>query len=99
MVQLKDEMFKAAEMFFSLPFEAKRRCNNDASCFYQWGETKIPSSGPGYRAMAEDVSFARDLRESFNFGFVSNKWPDHLKGFRAISERWRDALEQVSFKL
>jgi len=97
--QLKDEMFRAAEMFFSLPLEAKRRCNNDASCFYRCGETYIPSTGPGYRAMAEDANFARDLRESFNFGFVANKWPYELKEFRMVGERWRDALEQVSSKL
>jgi len=97
--QLQNDMLHASEAFFSLPSVTKLRCANDQSCMYRHGGIAIPSTGPGYRSIGGDSAFVHDLRESFNIGFVNNKWPSRMEWFKKTCELWRDAMAEISAEL
>ena len=64
----------AARRFFRLPDRAKLALSNRPELQYQVrnpqdGQTHaVPGSGNGYRAAGADIYFAKDQRESINFG-------------------------------
>lgn len=86
-----DAAMDAARSFFRLSNSAKLAVRNRPEMQYQvrnpWDGLvyAVPGSGNGYRAAGEDVYFAKDQRESINFGReqlepgedppYSNLWP------------------------
>lgn len=64
----------AARCFFRLPDSAKFAVRNRPEVQYQVRNPRdsqvyaVPGSGNGYRGTGEDVYFAKDQRESINFG-------------------------------
>lgn len=94
-------MYRAAEDFFALPFEAKQRLNVATTGDVLRGY--IPTYGEN-----ADPENSRDFKEAFDYGapgeevsrfFGPNPMPEELPGFKEVCEAYHDTMMDLARKL